>query len=107
MEKNMYLGRKSSWLKHLDFILIDLATFMFTYIIAVLICHGQFNYNDETVRIGLIFFVLSDLLIAFFFQSYKDILKRGSYDEFTCTVKHAVLVMFTVIALLYVMKIMR
>lgn len=52
----MYLGRKSSWLKHLDFILIDLATFMFTYIIAVLICHGQFNYNDETVRIGLIFF---------------------------------------------------
>ena len=101
----MYLDRKSSWLKHLDFILIDLATFMFTYIIAVLICHGQFNYNDETVRIGLIFFVLSDLLIAFFFQSYKDILKRGSYDEFICTVKHAVLVMFTVIALLYVMKI--
>lgn len=98
----MYLGRKSSWLKHLDFIILDLIALSISYFLAIYIRFGEVGFTDTIVRYTYVFYVLSDLLVVLFFESYKDILKRGYYAEALKAVKHSFLIMLLVAMLLFI-----
>lgn len=57
-------------------------------------------YADPLYRSEAISFILCQIVVVFFSQSYQGILKRGYYGEFTKTVKHVGMVMLLSMAYL-------
>ncbi|MCM1218367.1 MAG: sugar transferase [Lachnospiraceae bacterium] len=87
----MYKKSTRGWLKHLDFILLDVICLQISYALAFLTRHGWSNpYANITYRNLVIVLVLIELITAVFFESYKNILKRNFYKELTSLVKQVV-----------------
>ncbi|MDO4169113.1 MAG: sugar transferase [Lachnospiraceae bacterium] len=102
----MYRGRKVSWLKHWDFILLDVVLLLISYIITYF-----YRFNDAWVsdvslyRSVALVIVLFALCFGFFQENYHGILRRGYWQEFKEVVK---LVAFTTVGMvlyLFILKI--
>lgn len=90
----MYKKRAKGWLKHGDFILLDLICLQVAFILAYLLRHGIGNpYGVQLYRNLAIFLELADIVVVFLFETFKNVLKRGYYLEFSATLKHVVLVL--------------
>ena len=89
----MYSRNNSTWLKHWDFILLDLVMFQLAYICSYVIRMGIQNpYGDPTyLNIGAII-CLIDLCAVFFTEPYHGIMRRGYFLEFKSTLNHVFLV---------------
>lgn len=89
----MYSRVNSTWLKHWDFILIDLIMFQAAYVISFVMRTGWENpYKIETyLNIGIII-CLVDICTAFFTEPYHGIMRRGYYLELKSSVRHVLLV---------------
>ena len=93
----MYRKLSQGWLKHLDFIVLDLLCLHIAFVIGYIVRHGNQNpYLIEDYRIIVIIFSLMDLLIIMFFGTMKDVLKRGPRREFTTTLIHTAVLAVTV-----------
>ena len=89
----MYTRDSESWLKHFDFILLDLICLQVAFVLAYLVSGYGFNpYASMLYRNKAIFFELANLLVIFFMGSMKDVLKRGHYREFVVTLRHGLIV---------------
>ena len=89
----MYRKSADGWLKHMDFIMLDMLCLQIAFLLSFLIRHGIRNpYAIPLYRNMAIFIELADIMVLFFFDTLKNVLKRGYYQEFAKTVKHAVLV---------------
>ncbi len=89
----MYRKSADGWLKHMDFIMLDMLCLQLAFLLSFLIRHGIRNpYAIPLYRNMAIFIELADIMVLFFFDTLKNVLKRGYYQEFAKTVKHAVLV---------------
>ena len=98
----MYKKSAEGWLKHWDFILLDIICLQIAFIIAYFIRQGIGNpYSDPLYSSEAISFILCQIAVIFFSQSYQGILKRGYYIEFTRTVKHVCMVMLLSMAYLF------
>ena len=96
----MYEKRMKGWRKHIDFILLDIVCLQFAFVLAYIIRFGSVSaYVDEEYKNLAILYVLADFLMAVMFDSFKNVLRRGFYQEFTATVRHVCLV--EGVALLY------
>lgn len=96
----MYRKETEGWLKHYDFILLDLICLHGAFVLAY-IARGQgWNpYGDLLYRNMAIFLTLADLLVIFSMDTLKGVLKRGNRVEFIFTSRH-VIVLFA-LSLLY------
>lgn len=89
----MYTRDSESWLKHFDFILLDLICLQVAFVLAYLVSGYGFNpYANMLYRNKAIFFEFADLLVIFFMGSMKNVLKRGHYREFVVTLRHGLIV---------------
>ena len=89
----MYKKGAKGWLKHWDFILLDMVCLQASFILSYLIRHGMSNpYGALTYRNMAICIELIDIAVIFFYESYKNVLKRGMYREFVVSIKHSLLV---------------
>ena len=96
----MYKKNSNGWLKHIDFILLDLLCVQIAFILAYFLRHKLSNpYVVPVYRNMAIFIEFADIAIIFLFETYKNVLKRGYFVEFTYSVKQAV--MLLLIASLY------
>lgn len=85
----MYKKKAQGWIKHLDFMVLDLICLQISFLAAYFLRHGIVNPYDETLyRNMAIVMSLMDILVVIFFESLKNVLKRGYYKEFVMTVKH-------------------
>lgn len=88
----MYSKIPSQWIKHLDFILMDIAcmeiAFFAAYRGAAELSEKNLFEKDLYINLAVILLLLN-ILIVFFDESYSGILRRGYYKEFTSTVKQA------------------
>ncbi|MGN0393741.1 MAG: sugar transferase, partial [Coprococcus sp.] len=85
----MYKRSTSGWLKHFDFIILDMLCLQVSFLLSYIVRHGLHNpYAVPIYRNMAIFIELADICIMFFFSTLKNVLKRGYYKEFTITVKH-------------------
>lgn len=92
----MYQTGKNSWLKHWDFILLDLLCMQIAYIAAFMLRHGWIlPYSWEEYRNMGIIMALVELCAGFFLENYKDIVRRGYFQEF----KKVLLLISTVIVI--------
>ena len=78
----MYREEKKSWLKHLDFTLLDILALE----LALLLSYawrfdgGWLFFNDYYERIPLLL-LLIDIFVVFFMEAYTGILRRNKYQE--------------------------
>ena len=101
----MYRKNPKGWLKHWDFILLELILFQVSFLIAYLLRHGFVNvFQYEGYRVTAIIILFVDVFTLFFFDSFKDILKRGKFKEFVATVKHNFIVVAVCALALFAFK---
>lgn len=94
----MYKKSSSGWLKHYDFIILDLLCLQFAFVVAYMLRMGWVNpYTKELYFNMSIFLVLADLAVIFFNETFSGVLKRGYYKEFTATFKHSFMVVMLVV----------
>ncbi len=89
----MYKKSLSGWMKHCDFIILDLLCLQIAFVIAYILRNGLGNpYTRELYRNMSIYLVFADIGVIFFEETFKEVLKRGYYKEFAATFKHSFLV---------------
>lgn len=99
--------RKSSegWLKHCDFILLDLICLQVAFVISYVMRHGFVNpYENHLYRNMALFLILADVVIIFLYETFQGVLRRGYYKEFAVTVKHTILVELFAVLYLFTMQ---
>ncbi|ELB18986.1 TPA: sugar transferase [Enterococcus faecium] len=88
----MYKKCSNSWVKHIDFIILDLLCVQLAIYISYVFRLGNWNpYIIPLYRNMAIFVGLADVIVIFFFAIYKNVLKRGYYKEFASSIKQSVL----------------
>lgn len=93
----MYKKGFEGWRKHLDFMIIDLLCMHVSMIVAYMFRHGwELPYVREGYIELAILLTMIDWGVSFFFNTFKNVIKRGYYKEFLATIKHV----FLTIALL-------
>lgn len=101
----MYRKKTSSWLKHWDFILLDLILLELSYLLAHWLYHGTAYYREALLYRNVFFAIAAiDLVVGLMMESYKGILRRGYWLETKAVAKHAIIVTVCVIAYLFAMK---
>lgn len=78
----MQIKGKYSWLKHIDFMIVDLIALFLAFVVSYYLKFGRINFYryDEWTRYLLTVLVLN-ILIAFFVNPYSGILRRSYYME--------------------------
>lgn len=84
----MYRKGLKSWLKHLDFIVLDFIVVQLSFFVAYQLRHGWNDHFLSEHRNIVICLGLIDLLVMFFNDSCKGILNRGYLKEFKSSIKH-------------------
>lgn len=98
----MYEKSSKGWLKHFDFIVLDLICLQVAFILAYFIRHGNASlYSSLLYRVVSIFLVFGDIGVMFFHETFRNVLKRGYYREFVITVRHVVCVEALAVLVLY------
>lgn len=92
----MYKKSPQGWLKHWDFIVLDIFCLQLAFVVAYFVRHGFGNpYSDQTYRTVAFVFMLCQIVVMFLGQSYQDypatrILHRIYQDRKTCINGHTV-----------------
>lgn len=104
-KENMYRKDSEGWLKHGDFIVLDMICLQLAFILAYAFRGYGFNvYGDILYRNMAIFLGFADLVVIFTSGTMKSVLKRGHYKEFVSTLKNAVIVGALTIAYLFIIQ---
>lgn len=86
----MYRKSVSGWLKHLDFIIVDMIILELSLVCAFFSRHGSLNlFANELYRDMTVVLLFLDIFVALFWESFKGVLRRGYYQEFVATLKHS------------------
>lgn len=103
--RRMYRKNSNSWLKHWDFIILDLVALQLAYVSSFVLRMGMDNlyHNGLYLNIG-IFIALVDICTAFFTEPYHGIMRRGYFVEFKNVLKHVFIVSALVIVYLFMSK---
>ena len=84
----MYRRKNKGWLKHLDFIILDLLCLQVCFALAYFSRHGLGGNPHKVIYQNMMLvLVLFEFIYAFFLEGYKDILRRGHYVELVSVVK--------------------
>lgn len=87
----MYKKLSTGWLKHLDFMVLDIICLQLAFVMGYFLRHHSFNpYGSPIYRNEAIVFALIQLMIMFFDDSFKNVMKRGYLVEIGMTVKNMV-----------------
>ena len=85
----MYNQEKRSWLKHMDFMIIDILGLMFALLVAYVLRKGGLHTSLEKDfwHMALIIMVV-DVVVVFFMESYSGIVLRGYLKELKASIIH-------------------
>ena len=101
----MYRKNVNGWLKHIDFIILDMICLQIAFMMAYFIKNGNVNlYNNFLYRNMAIIIELADLMVLLIFGTLKGVLKRGHYQEFVKTLKHALIVCLLAVLYLFTVQ---
>lgn len=101
----MYQRDKSAWIKHLDFIILDVLCMQIAYIASFMIRHGFiWPYEDPGYRnIGIII-ILVQICTSLFLELYEDILRRSRFQELKNAILSVTIVVVFVLVYFFVTK---
>ena len=100
----MYQEKRQGWLKHIDFIILDVIILQAAFLLAYFARLGFVNpYRYSMYRDMSLFLVLIDVIILLMTTALKNILKRGYYKEAVFCLKHTAYI--TLLAVFYLFSI--
>ena len=89
----MYRERAKGWLKHIDFIALDVLCLQIAYLLAYVSRHGwRSPYRSELYQNMTFVLILLDIAIIFFGNIYSNVLRRGYFKEASKTLYQTVLI---------------
>ena len=101
----MYRKKTGGWLKHFDFIILDLLCLQVSFALAYAVRMGPSSpYSDEEYRSIGIILLLADVAAVFLLETFKNVLKRGYYREFTATFRQICAVEIIMIIYLFTVQ---
>lgn len=100
----MYQKFSQGWVKHFDFIVMDVFCVQISFFLAALLRHGNFPYYDSVYSSTAIWLLLVDILVSILFSTYGSVLRRGVLREIKSTVLHVTEVEVIVLVILYLMN---
>jgi len=101
----MYKKEKRSWLKHLDFICADLISIQIAFTISYMIrfkLHIPYT-NEAYFRMAVVMFLIN-IVVAFFFEPYSGVLRRGHFSELYSSIIYASLGFAGIVVYLFATK---
>lgn len=102
----MYKKQQKGWLKHLDFIILDLLCLAGSYVLAFYLRHGNTSrlFSDNLyVNTGIVLLIF-DLLTVLLFDTMHNILRRGLLKELTAAIKEDLIVFGCIAIYLFTVK---
>ena len=85
----MYKREPEGWLKHIDFILLDMLCLQFAFCISYIIRGEGINpYYYLVYRNMAIVLEMADLTAIFLLNSLHQVMQRKLYHEFSSTIKN-------------------
>lgn len=95
----MYKRAAEGWMKHIDFILLDILCLHAAFVLAYWIRIGlESPYANRAYAGMAVVITIVDFCVAILFNTMHHVLRRGYYQEIILTLKHAALV-FAVVAI--------
>lgn len=93
----MYRRRTGGWLKHWDFILLDIISLQLGFILAYSYRMGRgLPYNDGDYRALALFFIMVEMAIFLFSNLLEDVVKRGVWREIkSCAASGILILLFS------------
>lgn len=98
----MYKKNETTWMKHYDFIIIDVLCCIVSFILAYKLRIGGNIFSNDLYRSILFVLLLVDLAVIFFFEPFSGVLKRGYLKELRNVIIHVAEVMFLLIMYMFV-----
>ena len=99
----MYKKSAQGWLKHWDFMLLDFVCMQVSLILAHIFRYGGRVPYENHEYLNLVSICLCcQIIVIFFGQPYKNILRRGYYLEFSSVFKQVCCVMVLTLIYLFV-----
>ena len=87
----MYRKDYTGWIKHADFILLDLSCLQIAFVLGYALSgYGWNPYQNLLYRNMAVFIEIFDLVVLLAMGTLKNVLKRGFYKDFLITVQHGV-----------------
>ena len=101
----MYRKDSEGWLKHADFIVLDMICLQLAYVLAYAVSGYGFNpYAMIIYRNMAVFLELANLVVIFAYGTMKNVLKRGYYRDFVVTINHSIMVGALAILYLFLLQ---
>ena len=101
----MYRKDNDNWLKHADFIILDMICLQAAFVLAYAISGYGFNpYAQLLYRSMAVFIEFTDVIVLIVAGTLRGVLKRGHYIEFKITVKHCIVVGVISILFLFLLQ---
>lgn len=90
----MYRKNGYKWFKHADFLFVDVLTLIAVYFFSYFAYFRRFSvWNMRLYTESLFLYLLIDVSVIFFTETFRNVLKRDHGQEFAVTVKHSAYVL--------------
>lgn len=95
----------NKWLKHWDFIILDLFMLQLAYFFSCLLWQGRINpyQNQQDINISIII-SLAGICSAFILEGYHGIMRRSVLQEFKAAVQYVIFIAVVELAYLFLSK---
>lgn len=101
----MYKKSSTGWLKHLDFMVLDIICLQLAFIMGYFLRHRSLNpYGNTIYRNEAIVFAMIQVMIMFFDDSFKNVMKRGYLAEIGKTIKNMVYIVVLGVFYLFLIR---
>lgn len=93
------------WLKHGDFIVLDILCLQMCFILGFWLIRGFRNpYEIESYQFQAIVLIVSQLVVVLFGNNYGGILRRKRFDELLSVIKYIIEIVVVALVYLFVVK---
>lgn len=101
----MYKKERRSWMKHLDFTVMDILLLQVAFLLSYAIrFEFTWAYNEDIYQHLAFVTVLIQICIIFFTEPYKNILRRDKVQEFKAVVGQSTMAFLGVVLFMYATK---
>lgn len=101
----MYKRYENGWLKYFDFLLLDMLALQLAFVISSFIRFGFISpYASVYYQKISLLLIIINCCVAFFDESYQNIIERGYLKELRAGVKHVALIFALMLLYLYLTK---
>ncbi len=101
----MYRRKPEGWLKHLDFIVIDMLCLIVAYMASYIIRHSITDpFSDALYATTAVMMLLLTFFTSIVFEINKGVLRRGYYLEFVTSFKNTVMIIMMTVLYLFLVK---